>query len=99
MSASDPKRTFDPVLPKPQDKPNPAGIVVRHLRWIKLRLSNVPNAVGETIAGDVARLLVVFPVIERVAFVSPLRAAIIARDDAVVAHLHRAGRSHQGRPI
>src|SRR6516165_7643196 len=64
-----------------------------------LRLGNVPNAVGETIAGDVTRLLVVFPGIERVPFVSPLLAAIVARDDAVVAHLHRVGRSHQGRPI
>ena len=67
MSAYDPKRTFDPVPPRPQDKPNLASIAVRLLRWIKLRLSNVPNAVGETIAGDVARLLVVFPGIERVA--------------------------------
>jgi hypothetical protein len=32
MSAFDPKRTFDPVLPKPQDKPNPATIEVRLLR-------------------------------------------------------------------
>jgi len=59
----------------------------------------MPNAVGETIAGDVARLLVVFPGIKRVAFVSPLLAAIVAGDDAVVAHWHRAARSHQGRPI
>src|SRR6516225_927354 len=97
MSAFDPKRTFDPVPPKPQRQTESRKYWVRRLRWIKLRLSNVPNAVRETIAGDVARLLVVFPDIEWVAFVSPLLAAIVTRDDAVVAHWHRAGRSHQGR--
>jgi hypothetical protein len=59
----------------------------------------VPNAVSETVTGDVARLLVVFPEIERAAFVSPLLAAIVARDDGLVAHRLRAGHSHQGRPI
>jgi hypothetical protein len=59
----------------------------------------MPSAIEETVARDVARLLVVFPGVERAAFVSPLLAGIVARDDGVVAHWHRAGRSHQGWPI
>ena len=57
-----------------------------------LRLRNVPSTIEEAVACDVARFLVVFPGIERAAFVSPLLAAIVARDDCVVAHRHRAGR-------
>jgi hypothetical protein len=59
----------------------------------------MPSAIEEAVASDVARLFVVFPGIERAAFVSPLLAAIVARDDGVVAHRLPAGHSHQGRPI
>ena len=59
----------------------------------------MPSAIEEAVAGDVARLVVVFPRIERTTFVGPLLAAIVARDDAAIAHRHSAGRSRQGRPI
>jgi hypothetical protein len=56
-----------------------------------LRLGDVPGAVEEAVASDVARLLVVFPIVEGTAFVGPLLAAVVAGDDGVVAHRHRTG--------
>src|ERR1700751_369362 len=65
-------------------------------QWLRLR--NVPSAIEEAVAGDVARLRIVFPGIERAAFVGPLLAAVGARDDSGVAHRLLADHSHQGRP-
>src|SRR5665647_912872 len=46
-----------------------------------LRLRDMPGAVEEAVAGDVARLLVVLPGVERLALVCDLLGAVVARDD------------------
>ncbi len=53
-------------------------------RVIKLGLGNVPSVIEEAIPGDVAGLLVIFPRVQRSAFVGPLFASVIARDDRVI---------------
>ena len=51
------------------------------------------------VAVGVARLLVVFPEIERLALVGPLLAAVVARDDGPVTGILGIAGNHQRRPI
>src|SRR5690348_17871479 len=49
-----------------------------------LRLGGVPRAAKETVAGGVARLLILDPAIERPALIGPLRGAVVALHHGIV---------------
>src|ERR1022692_889318 len=61
-------------------------------------LDDVPGAV-ESVAGHVARFLILRPRVERFALVRPLLAAVVAGNDRPVARRLGIGRGHQRRPV
>ena len=61
-------------------------------------LGATPDVI-ETLASPVARLLVFYPVIERLALEGPLPLAIVTDDNAVVARSGIAPGCQQGRPV
>jgi len=49
--------------------------------FFKLRLHYMPSTIEKAVAGDIARLLVILPIVQRLAFVCPLLTSIISCDD------------------
>src|SRR5574341_1046516 len=64
----------------------------------KSGLGGVPDVV-EAVAGHVAGLGILGPVVQRPALAGPLLAAVVARDEAPVAAGGGAGGGHQRRPV
>src|SRR5665647_1299725 len=64
-----------------------------------LRLRDMPGAVEEAVAGDVARLLVVLPGVERLALVCDLLGAVVACDDGVAGRRLGIGCGRQRWPV
>src|SRR4051794_34839521 len=62
-----------------------------------LRLGDVPDVV-EAVAGDIAGFGVLGPGVQRLAFVSPLLTAVVARDDRPIAGSRTAGGT-EWRPV
>src|SRR5215468_3693693 len=59
---------------------------------------DVPDVIA-VVAEDVAGVLVILPVVERLALVGPLLGAVVTRDDRPVAHILGLTGNHERRPI
>ena len=53
---------------------------------LRSRLRNMPSTIETAVTGYIAGLFVIFPRIERMTFIGPLFAAVVAGDDSVIVH-------------